>query len=194
MWKTSGRQNFIVRILIFFVWLSTHKCENKSEASTQKPIFCHGLLANLKPWKFVAGQANISFLPWNKAPHWIARGPTGRTGRFTRWRTRGLPRHPAAFARRPRRVTGLWGTRDPCSGCRPSLGCFGWGLPTAGRGPCLKFGRTWRPASTLPFLPLKVMCGERALATENERTHFLPFIPNEKKPTRELYFFLPPHK
>lgn len=72
---------------------------------------------------------------------------------------------------------GLWyaaGCGSPCSGCRIALGCFGWG-------PWPKLGRNWRPASTLPFLPLKAMRSEHALATKYKRTLFLLFIPSEKQ-------------
>lgn len=191
MWKTSGRQNFIVRILIFFVWLSTHKCENKLEASTQKNIFCHGLLANLKPWKFMAGQANILLFPWNKAPHWIARGPTGSPGRFTRWRTRGLPRHPAAFARRPRRVTGLWGTRDPLLRLPPFTGLFWMRFAHCRERALPEIRAHLTPSLHASFPPFESDV-RRTRFSHRKRENSLPALHPERKENNTGTLFFPP--
>lgn len=72
------------------------------------------------------------------------------------------------------------GRGSPCSGCC-ILGCFGWGSPTSGRGPCLKFRSHCRPSAMLPFLPLKAMRCEHALAIENKTALFLLLTLSQKQ-------------
>lgn len=78
----------------------------------------------------------------------------------------------------------LWhaaGRGSSCFGCHISLGCVGWGLPISRKGSCPKLGHDWCPDAMLPFLPLKAVHGEQALATKNKTTLFLLFTLSEKQ-------------
>lgn len=57
----------------FFVWLSTHKCENKLEGLTEKTHFLSWLIGEFQALKFILGQTNILFSSWNTVPHWVVR-------------------------------------------------------------------------------------------------------------------------